>query len=185
MKTPEPVMNSFALSAMAEPSLTRMATARATYQALKDFVVQPDDQPGIPPQALILGVAGVLPFIGLTFSGLALPHLQVPGLRLYAAVILSFMGGVQWGLSIGSPVGQPAWRRYGASVLPALIAWSSFVLSSRDGLMVLAVAFLGLLGYDLWTALRGEAPMWYGRLRLVLTVAVISCLIVAVPTLPA
>ena len=170
---------------MAEPYLSRRHMPKSVFQAVRDFVVQPDDQPGIPREALVLGVAGVLPFIGLTISGLVWPHLQGPGLRLYAAVILSFMGGVQWGLSIRPPGGRLAWRRYGASVIPALVAWASFALRPREGLFLLAVAFLGLLGYDLWTALRGEAPMWYGRLRLVLTIAVVSCLAVAVLTLPA
>lgn len=169
---------------MAEPYLNRTGMPKSVFQALREFVVQPDDQPGIPREALVLGVAGVLPFIGLTIGGLLWPHAELPWLRLYAAVILSFMGGVQWGLSLGPSGGLPAWRRYGASVIPALVAWTSFVLPPREGLIVLAVAFLGLLGYDLWTALRGEAPMWYGRLRLVLTTAVVSCLFVATLTLP-
>ena len=47
---------------MAEPYLNRTGMPKSVFQALREFVVQPDDQPGIPREALVLGVAGVLPF---------------------------------------------------------------------------------------------------------------------------
>lgn len=146
----------------------------------------------IPAAALWLGVAGLIPFVALPVlaaigpGALPLPtwlgaHMSVPALLLYAAVILSFMGGVQWGLAIqaGERIdesrlnGGGDFRRYGASVVPALLAWLALLLDPRTGLFLLAVGFVGLLVYDIWTVRRGEAPGWYERLRLGLTSVVV------------
>jgi hypothetical protein len=108
------------------------------------------------------------------------PRSTGPALYLlltYGAVILSFMGGVQWGLAVAS--GGSDLRRYGISVVPALLAWLGLYLGALNGLLVVAAAFAALLAYDLWTVRRGEAPAWYGRLRVRLTVAVLAMLLSA------
>lgn len=137
----------------------------------------------IPAAASILGWAGVVPFAGLTLAaalGLALP---VPtGLALigYGAVILSFMGGAQWGLTVRAPDGADrSIRGYAASVLPALLAWPCLLLPERPALILLAVGFAALLAYDLRTVRQGQAPPWYGRLRSQLTIAVTLLLLIA------
>lgn len=139
----------------------------------------------IPLAALVLGIAGLIPFIALPAATLSrdridLPvwigaHLTVPSLLLYAAVILSFMGGVQWGATMmKSPAGAYGlWRRYGVSVLPALLAWGALFVGTRMGLALLAVGFVLLLIYDIWTVRRGETPGWYEGLRLGLTSVVV------------
>jgi hypothetical protein len=139
----------------------------------------------IPRSALILGVLGVAPFAALsaaTVSGLEVaPIPTVPALETYAAVILSFMGGAQWGLTVAGPTERAAnpWRRFGISVLPALVGWGALLAPARPALLLLAAAFALLAAYDLWSVRRGEAPAWYGRLRLGLTLAVVACLAVA------
>ena len=150
----------------------------------------------IPPAALWLGIAGLIPFIALPVLAVAdraaLPvpasigaHLTVPSLLLYAAVILSFMGGVQWGLAMartsrrggdsdgGRASGGDDLRSFGVSVLPALLAWFALFFETRAGLFILAVGFVMLMAYDIWTVRRGEAPAWYERLRLGLTAVVV------------
>ena len=135
----------------------------------------------IPRPALLLGAAGVIPFAALAVlmviggAGLLAPEQAERVLRLYAALILSFMGGAQWGLTTARPEGPKA-RGLAVSVLPALFAWAAFLVPSRPGLLALAAAFLALMLYDLWTVARGEAPAWYGRLRIGLTLAVIASL---------
>lgn len=138
-----------------------------------------------PLAALVLGVLGLVPFVALpivSIAGPSLPlpawigaHLTVPALLLYAAVILSFMGGVQWGLAMrpGYAESSTESRRYGISVLPALLAWLALLVDTRTGLFCLAVGFVALLIYDIWTVRRGEAPNWYERLRLGLTSVVV------------
>jgi hypothetical protein len=138
----------------------------------------------IPRPALWLGAAGVIPFAALALlmmiggAGLLAPEQAGRVLRLYAALILSFMGGAQWGLASAS-AGGPSTRALAVSVLPALFAWATFLVPSRPGLLALAAAFLALMLYDLWTVARGEAPSWYGRLRIGLTLAVVASLAAA------
>lgn len=146
----------------------------------------------IPAAALLLGLAGLIPFIALpvltvfgpvTWLPVAVQaHVSVPALSLYAAVILSFMGGVQWGLAVAHPDAGPvtSLRRYGVSVLPALIAWFALLTPTRTALMVTASGFVLLLIYDLWTVRRGEAPAWYERLRILLTSVVVPVLTLTV-----
>ncbi|MDP2212287.1 DUF3429 domain-containing protein [Phenylobacterium sp.] len=138
----------------------------------------------IPPAALLLGAAGVIPFAALALlivldgAGLLAPEQAKRVLRLYGAVILSFMGGAQWGLATARADGPKA-RALAVSVLPALFAWAAFLVPAGPGLLALSAAFLALMLYDLWTVGRGEAPLWYGRLRVGLTLAVVGALQIA------
>jgi hypothetical protein len=142
-------------------------------------------EPVIPTPALLLAWLGVAPFLALaavSWDG----RLQHEGpaqtaLVAYGAVILSFMGGVDWGLAMGRPArpGLGDLRPYGVSILPALLAWLSLALPSRAALGGLTVALGLLLAYDLWTARRGEAPAWYPRLRAPLTISAMACLALA------
>lgn len=138
----------------------------------------------IPAAALALGAAGVIPFAALALlialggAGLLAPEQASRILQLYAALILSFMGGAQWGLASARPEG-PKTRALVVSVLPALFAWATFLTPGRSALAAMAAAFLALLLYDVWTVRRGEAPAWYGRLRIGLTLAVITSLLAA------
>jgi hypothetical protein len=143
----------------------------------------------IPTPALILGMAGLAPFIVMalqvSFGWPFSPRLTGPALynlTIYGAVILSFLGGVQWGFAAAKPARHPlaSWRRYIASLLPALAAWGGLWLAARNGLLILAVSFMLAMLYDLWTSGAGEAPRWYGRLRIGLSAVVIVCLLAAV-----
>ena len=140
----------------------------------------------IPRPALALGLLGLIPFVVLpvaALSGVAdiLPaaigaHATVPALLLYAAVILSFMGGAQWGLAMTlAPAGE-RWRAFGVSVLPALLAWAATLMPIRTGLAMAAAGFVLLLIYDLWTVKQAQAPQWYERLRVMLTSVVVTSL---------
>jgi hypothetical protein len=75
---------------------------------------------------VLLGFAGLIPFTGLAAAswGLAVSWhaLSVQAIELYAAVILSFLGGVHWGVAIAS-TGAGAHKRLLWGVTPALIAW--------------------------------------------------------------
>jgi len=143
-----------------------------------------DPDNSTPKAALILGVAGLVPFFALS-AAIAL-RLQTPygsaslWLAAYGAVILSFMGGAQWGITVARPDRGDSWRAYAVSVIPALVAWPALFLPITWALATLSVTFACLLGYDLWTVRRGEAPEWYGQLRLGLTAAVVLCLTFAI-----
>ncbi|GAB2493286.1 DUF3429 domain-containing protein [Arenimonas alkanexedens] len=124
--------------------------------------------------ALVLGWAGVVPFLllaGLVF----VPAFRLPALdafMAYSAVILSFLGGVRWGraLAAGAGLGQ-----YVRAVLPGLWAWAAWLLlGPAPALTALAAGFV-LVGA--WDA-RGDAlpaPASFRRLRLGLGLAVVGC----------
>lgn len=138
----------------------------------------------IPPAALWLGYAGLIPFVAgamAVWSGSG--EWAAFALRaqiLYGVVILSFMGAVHWGLAIaeyGSDDGsEPAWGRLGVSVTPALLAWFATFLVAWAALLVLIVCFVGLFFFDVRETRAGRAPAWYPRLRRPLTIIVVLSL---------
>ena len=147
-----------------------------------------DDSPSPPAIALILGWAGVLPFWALALAltlGLEVPGIaNVPAaLVAYAAIILSFMAGVHWGLAMrapDAPDGPAATRLMMLSVVPAIIAWFAVLAAAQTALLILALLFTALLPVDLWAISHRLAPPWYRPLRLQLTAAVLAALALAV-----
>lgn len=145
----------------------------------------------IPRSALILGLAGVIPFAwgALTLvSGAAAewgqstfgPRFIGPFVQLnYGMVILSFMSGVLWGFSTKAD-GSRATTGYALSVLPAL--WAFFMTGGGPVTAGtnLIFGFLGLLALDYAFWHWGLAPKWWMQLRVLLTVLVVLCLSVGV-----
>lgn len=148
----------------------------------------------IPRSALILGLAGVIPFAWGALT-LLMPALGQWGTGLlgarfvgaevlvaYGIVIASFMSGVLWGFSTRA-TGIQATIGYGVSVLPAL--WVFFMVGNGFGSdpssdsLNLIFGFLGILvldGYCWWAKLT---PRWWLKLRILLTALVVLCLAVA------
>ena len=115
----------------------------------------------IPTAPLLLGLAGLIPFLwgaatmyvpalqdtGLTVLG---PRFVGPYVQLsYGTIILSFMSGVLWGF---------------ATKADGAVAASGY-------------AFVGLLALDWMFARQGLAPDWWMRLRILLTSIVVLTLI--------
>lgn len=140
----------------------------------------------IPPAAKWLGALGALPFVFLAVPGIILDG-PVRGdasfaLAVYGAVILSFLGGVHWGLTIAGfglekTVCRTS-RRLTYSVIPSLVAWGALLLPQPIGLLVLAAAFVGAVLFDSRASRIGEAPAWYPKLRWPLSVVVVASLLV-------
>lgn len=127
--------------------------------------------------AHLLGYAGVLPFLICAinlftewplFTGFALQVFVI-----YSAVILSFLGGIRWGLALQQ---QPL--STGAlilSVMPSLVALSCLLLSTPlSQIIALTIAFTaqGLLD---WRHAPAGMPDWMISLRLRLTIIVLAC----------
>jgi hypothetical protein len=143
----------------------------------------------IPAAALALGLLGLVPF-GLCALAQAadLPSLP-PGRAMvlgrdYGAVILSFLGGIRWGLAIGPyGTGRLAPELSGSVVAP-LAAWMALMLPDVPGLSLLAVCFLMQALWDVLAVESGRLPAWFGRLRMILTTgAVLSLLALLVAVL--
>ena len=77
-----------------------------------------------PAPALTLGLAGVIPFCAapayMMNNGLFCPLLASWHVG-YGAVILSFIGGVRWGMAVEAKSIQPSWYHFTWSVTPSLI----------------------------------------------------------------
>ncbi len=135
----------------------------------------------VPKTALWLGPLGLIPFLAGALALWLMPaaHLPAAGLALigYGAVILSFLGGVHWGLAASE--GRPL--QIGLSVVPSLIGWLALLVANLHAagpaLWLLAAAFAILLAGDLLAAGRGLTPAWYPRLRVPLTLIVVASLI--------
>ena len=127
-----------------------------------------------------LGYAGLIPFLLLTSLMWLVDRELLPFVSLalggYAAVIVSFLGGVHWG--IGFMKGPTAPRfHYIWGVVPSLLAWLALMMPIYAALPLLAIVLVACYVVDSKTytaaGLGNQLPM---RLRLTL-VATLSCLL--------
>jgi hypothetical protein len=91
-----------------------------------------------PSWALRLGYGGLLPFVlGAALVWLvredAHPHVT-KALSAYAAVIVSFLGGIHWGLAFRQPEPPRGLLIWG--VVPSLVAWLAVLMPPAAGLVV-------------------------------------------------
>lgn len=121
---------------------------RMPMPAASDDSAQRTDTPS--PLAWALGLAGLIPFVMLA----CLQWFSVPGWRMlagsallsYGALIVSFLGGIHWGLAMRGRSVAPARLVWG--VLPSLLGWLAVLLDSPWGQAVLAVSLLACLMVD-------------------------------------
>lgn len=156
----------------------------------------------IPAPPLVLGITGLIPFIacaalaclpelgptlpgnsffsssGDTMSSTAIQHKAVFALGAYGAIILSFLGGVRWGNLLNSKSQLRHWGPFTLSVLPSLIAWPALLLPNAWMLSLLAAGFVLQYAYDVEGVRQKILPIWFGKLRTILTTgATISLLV--------
>lgn len=137
----------------------------------------------MPPAARWLGAAGLLPFLLTALAAWAGPEewrgIALFALATYGMVILSFLGGVHWGLALRAPAAEAPYAapRLGLGVLPALIGWAALMLPPTPGLGMLALAILATAGMETLAARRGLVPADYLRLRWALSLGAALCLL--------
>ena len=134
------------------------------------------------PQALRLGAAGLLPFLG----GAALVWLVRPdahpyvvlALSAYAAVIVSFLGGIHWGLAmraVSAPAVPTAPLLWG--VLPPLVAWAAVMMPPSAGLVIHGLMLLVCYAVDRRLYVAQGADGWLTLRFRLSAVAALSCFI--------
>ncbi len=139
-------------------------------------------RPAMPLPALLLGAGGLLPFVGLALLAAAGPvasHVYwLTALSNYGAVILAFVGALHWAYAVKRGAeGREAWLQYGASVLPALLAWLSLLFPVWTALRLQAVALLACYAFDRAMQRVDPVPPWFLRLRAALSgIAAVSLL---------
>ena len=139
-------------------------------------------------QVKLLAYAGLLPFIGLSvLLWLVDPDLHpfvALALAGYGASIVSFLGGIHWGLGFrnASRMHNAPLFNFGWGVVPSLLAWIAITMPAFAGLPLLAL-ILGLCyAVDRKTYPEAGLEEWL-PMRLHLTVvAAISCLMGAAAT---
>ena len=145
----------------------------------------------IPLAPLLLGLAGLVPFVWGAITYLYDPLAQWGAQNLgprfvgpyvqlfYGSVILSFMSGVLWGFATKT-TGARAATGYALSVIPAL--WAFFMTGGGPTTagMNLIFGFLGVLVLDIAFSAWGLTPRWWVSLRLLLTSIVVTCLAIGV-----
>ena len=123
------------------------------------------------PEAWALGLAGLLPFLlgaaGVWFFPFEWPDLAATALLTYAAVIVSFLGGIHWGLAMRTAT--PANARLVWGVIPSLLGWLAILLDAPWGHVVLTLSLLACLAVDRVVYRTMGLSAWL-PLRAVLTV---------------
>lgn len=134
---------------------------------------------GIPPPALLVGLAGTLPYLGTALGSLYLSwniskfHADFSGAFTekfvilspetaeywlpilqtvqvgYGACILSFLGAIHWGFEISQYGGNVGVKRYIYGAAPALIAWPSILLPV-DFALIAHVIVLSEISFMFW-----------------------------------
>ena len=139
----------------------------------------------IPRPALVYALAGLLPFLACTvlvFLRGDDTQVAVTVEALYAAVILSFLGGARWGIEIPRQV--PRAGVITLTMMPSVLGFATALWTmsgdqgthAASGLGILAVLFVAC---GVWDVTSRDVPDWYPRLRIALTLCVVILLCVS------
>lgn len=140
----------------------------------------------IPTPAYIFGMAGLLPFFAgsvlcwIAPSSVANSVWQ-PGyffLLSYGAAILSFLGGVRWGVAMQYETLISSWSVVALTMLPSLLGWSALLVHSKFGILILVFGFLLQFAIDFRSTKQRITPEWYLTLRTILSIGAIVSLII-------
>jgi hypothetical protein len=136
------------------------------------------------PSVLIygLGLAGLIPFVGLAALSWA-PEIMSEsfsgrGLASYAAVILSFLGAIYWGLAMSrTPCDSTTNRIWLWGVSPSVLAWLAQLLSEFWALLLLSGLLWVCFIIDRICYPRYQLQGWLPMRLLLTTVASFSCVV--------
>ena len=135
-----------------------------------------------------LTLSGATPFIACSAAlWLAPPTYRAFAatvLTAYAAVILSFLGGIQWGLAVNliDTAPKSARNMFLLSVVPSLLAWAMLLLPEAGSRIIVAICLFAFVWViDALLNLQKLIPAWFFKLRSLITVIVITSLALAIP----
>ncbi|WP_258240055.1 DUF3429 domain-containing protein [Pseudidiomarina homiensis] len=122
-----------------------------------------------------LGYAGLIPFLAFTLGGLLDVYADhaVRLFVIYSALILSFLGGIHWGVAMQSEASPT--RAFKWSMLPSIIGivlfFAGIWVSPLSMLTVLALTHLFWLNFE---KRHLSEQLWYLELRNRLTFTVVA-----------
>ena len=128
----------------------------------------------------MLAGSGLVPFIVCLLLQAAGPDLAARGVHAfigYAALTLSFLGGMRWGAEIVRAPDDPSRVRLAAAAVPTVVGLVALlpVLSPVQALALLLFGSIAQLAADVRASQAGLLPAWNGRVRTVLTIAGTAC----------
>ena len=128
--------------------------------------------------ARLAGYAGLVPLVVPVLVMWWHPDWADPAITVqhtYAALILSFLGGIYWGIALAKQTGGWIWL----STLPSLWAWPALLMPpvSSTWMLMMGFALMFLLDQAAWQ--RGWIRRWFFQLRLVLSGVAIASLLLA------
>jgi len=132
----------------------------------------------IPVPVRVYGLLGLISFLLPPFIAWARPQSAQPILAIeavYAALILSFLGGVRWAMEARKPA--PDAGVIGLSMLPTLTALALLALPALSPSLRLFGLALALAAQWAWDMTASEASPWFARLRTMLSAGAIAGLI--------
>ena len=135
--------------------------------------------------AWLLAITGTLVFAIMTaFLFTSEAHVRIPAIAAlvtFAAVVISYLGGIEFGLALHEEGSNERTRALAISMsaLPSLASWGVFWLSSPQQQIGTAIGLFILVWVcDLYLARRGLIPTWFADLRTAVTA--IACAILGV-----
>ena len=97
----------------------------------------------------------------------------------YSAVILSFLGGANWGIVVNGPERDDDTKILSLGVFPSLIAWTTLVVQNTSlVLLTLFIAFIFQYIFDWVAEKKYYLPSWYIELRTKLTLVVSASILI-------
>ena len=134
-------------------------------------------------QSYILGGLGLIPFVVIVISCfLSPPDVEIYSLLIYiyiayAAIISSFLGGIQRGLIIShAEKVYSTFLPLVVSVLPPLIAWASLltIQNLHISLLIISVSYVVSILHDCYLHyLEKITSSWFILMKLILSISVI------------
>ena len=141
----------------------------------------------LPRAAVRFGFLGLAPLAISALVSLSQHHetarIGALSFSIYAAALLSFLGGIRCGIELKRAPDAPDPWRLGFSALPALAGWAlALFVVIVPAALAAASAYAGLFAaQQVWDhkSANAGAPAWYPLLRQVLTGgAMIVCLLI-------
>lgn len=129
----------------------------------------------------VLGLVGLIPFVvGAMMAHLApmlWQALAVKAFVFYSAIVLSFIGGIHWGVTMSQDrYDDPVFNtRLAVATLPSLLAWPALLLDYNEAVVILMIGFWLMRLYERHQDGGERLPSWYQALRGALTMPVVLC----------
>ena len=129
-----------------------------------------------------LSIVGLLPFAGLAVAlyflgdehGLFYSLFDV--FKTWSAMVLSFLGGIRWGLAIARHP-APVWD-LAICVVPPAAGWLALFLPDSYTVLALLLAYCAMGAWDSFSINAGIAPSWFGKIRISMTFLVAAAHVV-------